>query len=94
MRVTPLFRDTFEGFLTSSVIGCYDEGREKWPKHKVVGQEISGTSGTQMLGCPDRSFMEGAFFSCFKQGMAGKSSDSDGSVACLNLHEIPCLRAS
>ena len=50
-------------------------GPKKQPKHKVVGRDIPGTSGTQTSGYPGQKLYAGGLFCCFRHGVAGMSRD-------------------
>ena len=60
---------------------CVQFSFPKQPKDKAFGQDIPGTSGTHTSGypwpwdVPDKDFMQGAFFCCFRQGLARMSRD-------------------
>ena len=74
-QIRGLSRDWVDGKQLFLCFGGHSSGPKKQPKHKVLGRDIPGTSGTQTSGYPGQNFMQVAFFCCFRQGLAGMSRD-------------------
>ena len=64
--------------LEKEKFGFNFSGREKQPKEKVFGQDIPGTSGTQMSGYPGQELYASGLFLLFQ---AGSGRDVPGFVS-------------
>ena len=62
-------------FLKTELPQILQIRKEKQPKGKVFGQDIAGTSGTQISGHPVQTLYASGIFYCFKQAVAGMSRD-------------------